>query len=58
MIMRVDTDIDEFFFVADEQVAEDASLVQVAELDHILDALDRGGMHDLDASIGTEPVLL
>lgn len=36
--------------VADEQVTQDPSLVEVAQTDHVLHPMDRGGVHGLDVS--------
>lgn len=38
--------------VADLQVAQNAGLVQVAQLDHVLHALGRGGVHDFQLFVG------
>lgn len=46
-----DTDIDDTFAVADEQVAEDASFVEVAQADHVLHSVDGGRVHGLDVGI-------
>ncbi len=42
------THVDDLFIVADEQVAEDAGFVKVAQTDHILHAVDGGRVHGLD----------
>lgn len=42
------THIDEVVPVADEQVAQDAGLVEVPQADHVLHAVDRRGVHGLD----------
>ena len=54
------THVYEFFSVSDEQVAEDAGLVQVPQPDHVLHAVDGGGMHRFDVGgvLGGNPVLL
>lgn len=46
--------------VADEQVAEDAGLVEVAQADHVLHAVDGGRVHGLDVGgvLGGDPVFL
>ena len=36
------------FIVADEQVAEDAGFVKVAQTDHVLHSVDGGWVHGLD----------
>jgi hypothetical protein len=52
------THIDEVVIVANEQVAEDAGLVEVAEADHVLHPLDGGRVHGLDPSLRGQPLLL
>lgn len=42
------THVDDSFIVADEQVAEDAGFVKVAQTDHVLHAVDGGRVHGLD----------
>ncbi len=44
--------------VADEQVAQNACLVEIAQLDHVLDGLDRTRMHDAHSSVVSQHVLL
>ena len=43
---RLHTHVDEVVVVSDEEVPEDAGLVEVAEADHVLDALHGGGAPD------------
>ena len=54
------THIYEFFSVSDEQVAKDAGFVEVPQADHVLHAVDGGGMHWLNVGgiLGGDPVLL
>lgn len=54
------THIYKFFSVSDEQVAQDASFVEVPQADHVLHTVDGGGMHWLDVGgiLGGYPVLL
>ena len=52
------THIDEVVIVSDEEVAEDASLVEVPEADHVLHPLDGGGVHGLDPPLRGQPLLL
>lgn len=42
------TDVDDAFVVADEQVAEDAGFIEVAQADHVLHPVDGGRVHGLD----------
>lgn len=46
--------------VADQQVPEDARLVQVPQADHVLHPVDGGGVHGLDVAgiLRGNPVLL
>ena len=44
--------------VSDEQVSQDAGLVEVAEADHVLHPLDGGRVHGLDPPLRSEPQLL
>lgn len=46
--------------VADEQVAQDAGLIEVPQADHVLHAVDRRGVHGLDVRgvLRGDPVLL
>lgn len=57
---RGGTHIDEVVPVADEQVAQDASLVEVPQADHVLHAVDRRGVHGLDVRglLRGDPVFL
>ena len=57
---RPGTHIYELLPVSDEQVAQDAGLVQVAQSDHVLHPVDGGGVHGLDVGgiLGGDPVLL
>lgn len=50
----------EFVSVSDEQVAEDSRFVEVAETDHVLHAVDGGGVHRLNVGgvLRGDPVLL
>ena len=50
--------VDEVFVVSDEQVPQDAGLVEVAEADHVLDALHGGRVHRLDAPLRGQPYLV
>lgn len=52
--------VNEVFSVADEQVAEDPSLIQVPQTNHVLHAMDRGGVHWLDVGgiLRGDPVFL
>lgn len=54
------THVYEFFSVSDEQVAEDAGFVEVSQPDHVLHAVDGGGMHRLDVGgvLWGDPVFL
>ena len=54
------TYVDDVLLVADEQVAEDAGFVQVPQADHVLHAVDGGGVHGLEVGgvLRREPVLL
>lgn len=54
------THIYEFFSVSDEEVAEDAGLVEISQADHVLHTVDGGGMHWLNVGgiLGGDPVLL
>ena len=54
------THIDDTLVVADEQVPQDASLVEVSQADHILHTVDGGGVHGLNVGgiLGRDPVLL
>lgn len=42
------TDVDDAFVVADEQVAEDAGFIEVAQADHVLHPVDGGRVHGFD----------
>ncbi len=42
------TNIDDALIVADEQVAQDAGFIEVAQTDHVLHAVDGGRVHGLD----------
>ena len=42
--------VDEVFVVSDEQIPENSGFVKVAEADHVLDALNGGRVHRLDAA--------
>lgn len=48
------------FVVADEQVAENAGFVEVAQTDHVLDTVDGRRVHRLDVGgiLGENPVFL
>lgn len=54
------THIDEVVPVADEQVAQDTSLIQVPQADHVLHTVDRRGVHGLDVRglLRGDPVFL
>lgn len=54
------THIDEVVPVADEQVAQDASLIEVPQADHVLHTMDRRGVHGLDVHglLRGDPVFL
>lgn len=54
------THIDEVVLVADEQVAQDASLIEIPQADHVLHAVDRCGVHGLDVCsiLQGDPVFL
>lgn len=54
------TYINEVLSVADEQVAENPSLIQVPQANHVLHAMDRGGVHWLNVGgiLGGDPVFL
>lgn len=60
MCAHWDTDIDDTFGVADEQVAEDASFVEVAQTNHVLHPVDGGRVHRFDVGgiLGGNPVFL
>ncbi len=51
------THIDEVVIVSDEEVAEDAGLVEVPQADHVLHPLDGGGVHRLDPPLRRQPLL-
>lgn len=55
-----DAHVYQLLSVSDEQVAEDASLVQISQADHVLHPVDGGGVHGLDVGgiLGGDPVLL
>lgn len=57
---RGSTHVDEMVPIADEQVAQDASLIEVSQADHVLHAMDRRGMHGLDVCgvLRGDPVFL
>lgn len=42
------TDVDDALVVADEQVAEDAGFIEVAQADHVLHSVDGGRVHGFD----------
>lgn len=54
------THVDEVVPVADEQVAQDAGLIEVPQADHVLHAVDRRGVHGLDVRgiLWGDPVFL
>lgn len=54
------THIYSFLSVSDQQVAQDAGFIEISQADHVLDAVDGGGMHRLDVGgiLGGDPVLL
>lgn len=54
------THVDDALVVADEQVAEDAGLVEVAQPDHVLHPVDGGRVHGLDVGgiLRINPVFL
>ena len=60
MCSSINTHIDEFLSVSDQQVAQDAGLVEVSEADHVLHTVDGGRVHRLDVCciLGGDPVLL
>lgn len=43
-----DTNIDDTFIVANEQVAEDAGFIEVTQTNHVLHPVDGGWVHGLD----------
>lgn len=47
-VLQGGTNIDDVLIVADEQVAEDAGFVEVAQTDHVLHPVDGGRVHGLD----------
>lgn len=59
-MVTTSTDIDDAFVVADEQVAEDAGFVEVAQADHVLHSVDGGRVHGLDVGgiLRRNPVFL
>ena len=63
-VVRLDvvrgTNVDDALVVADEQVAEDAGFVQVAQADHVLHPVDGGRVHGLDVGgiLRGDPVFL
>lgn len=54
------TDVDDVLVVADEQVSEDAGLIEVTQADHVLHAVDGGRVHwfDVGGTLRTNPVFL
>lgn len=54
------TDVDDAFVVADEQVAEDAGFIEVAQADHVLHPVDGGRVHGFDVGgvLRGDPVFL
>lgn len=56
----MDTHIDEVLPVANQQVPENPSLVQVPQADHVLHSMDGGGVHRFDVAgiLWGNPVLL
>lgn len=57
---RGSTHVDEVVPVADQQVAQNAGLVEVSQADHVLHAVDRRGVHGLDVRgvLRGDPVFL
>lgn len=60
MCESVRTHVDDALVVADEQVAEDAGFVQVAQTDHVLHPVHGGRVHGLDVGgiLRRDPVFL
>lgn len=56
--LRQTSYVNEVLVVSDEQVPEDACLVEVAQADHVLHALHRCGVHGLDAPLWGQPYLV
>ena len=58
--MKTGTDIDNVLIVADEQVSEDAGLIEVSQADHVLHAVDGGRVHwfDVGGILRRYPVFL
>ena len=54
------THVDEMVSVSNEQVAQDASFIEVPQADHVLHAVDRRGVHGLDVRgvLRGDPVFL
>ena len=52
--------VDDMLLVADEQVPENAGLVQVSQPDHVLHPVDGGGVHGLEGGgiLWRDPVFL
>ena len=57
---RGGTHVDEMVSVSNEQVAQDASFIEVPQADHVLHAVDRCGVHGLDVPgvLRGDPVFL
>lgn len=52
------THVYEVVIVSDKQIPQYSGLMQVSEADHVLDALDGGRVHCLDATLGRQPELV
>ena len=52
------TYVDDIFIVANVQIAQDTSLVQITKWNHILDALNWRWMHSFDPSFRCQPLFL
>ncbi len=52
------THVDKVLVVADEEISQDAGLVQVAQRDHVLDAVDGRRVHGFDAPLRCQPLFL
>jgi len=52
------THVDQILLVPNEQVPQDASLVQITQGYHVLHSLDGGRVHGLDAALRGQPHLV
>jgi len=52
------TDIDKALEVADEKIAQDSGFVEIAQMNHIFDAIPRRGVHRPQLGISSDPAFL